>query len=284
MVPSRDHPAPFVMSQTLPRWVNRLSWRLNHFIYDTFFRRLIDRERARLGLPPIRTGVFDHIVWNNLLVASEPSVAGLPPETPGGVAQTGAWFMPEPEELDAELVSFLDAGPPPVYIGFGSMPDKNPLETSRRVLEAVQGAGVRALLSRGWAGLGKIPLPDTVRVIGPTPHGKLFPRCGAVVHHGGAGTTAQAARAGVPQVIVPHLMDQFFWCHRIHKLGLSPPPIHRGKLRAAELSQALRACIEDGAMRERARTFARGMALDGLERAVQAVENGGAARLKAAGG
>ncbi len=274
LVPSAAHPAPFVVSQTLPGWLNRASWWMTHRVHQSFFRSGINAERAKLGLPPVGS-VFDHLAWHDTIIASEPSIAGLPPETPAGVVQTGAWFMPEHEELPADLSAFLEAGPPPVYIGFGSMPDSDPVQTSRRVLEAVQQAGVRALLSRGWAGLGKVDLPPTVRVIGPTAHGKLFPRVAAVVHHGGAGTTANAARSSVPQIIVPHLLDQYFWCYRVWRLGLSPPPIRKGRLRADALAAAIRTCVEEGTLRERARTFAAGMTRDGLDRAVALIEGRG---------
>jgi vancomycin aglycone glucosyltransferase len=152
------------------------------------------------------------------------------------------------------------------------MADQDPVRTSLRILEAVRKAEARVLLSSGWAGLGGVELPPTALVIGHVPHGKLFPRCAAVVHHGGAGTTANAARSGVPQVVVPHLLDQFFWCHRVWRLGLSPPPIPRSLLQVEPLAAALRACLEDAALRERARAFAPTVALDGLDRTVRLIE------------
>jgi UDP:flavonoid glycosyltransferase YjiC (YdhE family) len=186
--------------------------------------------------------------------------------------QTGAWFMPESEELPADVEAFLAAGPPPVYVGFGSMQDPDAAGTSRRVLDAVRRAGVRVLLSRGWAGLGEVELPSTALRIGSLPHGKLFPRCAAVVHHGGAGTTANATRAGVPQVIIPHEVDQFYWGHRVWTLGLSPPPIPKRRLSAEALAAAIRTCIEDAGMRQRAANFVNGIRTDGLARAIAILE------------
>jgi len=115
----------------------------------------------------------------------------------------------EPGPLPEKLEAFLDAGEPPVYVGFGSMTDPDPAAATRVVLEAVARAGVRAVLSRGWAGLGGVPLPSEVMEIGPVSHASLFARVAAVVHHGGAGTTTTAARAGAPQILVPHILDQF---------------------------------------------------------------------------
>jgi UDP:flavonoid glycosyltransferase YjiC (YdhE family) len=271
LIPSSRHPHPMVPRQTLPPLVNRLTWRAGALANNLVFRAVVNRERARLGLAPI-DDVWRHVIYQRLIVAADPGLAPLPPDTPGDVRQTAALFMPEAEDLPAEVEEFLQAGPPPVYIGFGSMADQNPVQTSLRVLEAVRHAGVRVLLSSGWAGLGRVELPPTALVIGHTPHGKLFPRCAAVVHHGGAGTTANAARSGVPQLLVPHFLDQFYWCHRVWKLGLSPPPIPRSLLQVEPLAAALRACLGDTALRERARAFAPTVSLDGLDQTVRLIE------------
>jgi vancomycin aglycone glucosyltransferase len=124
--------------------------------------------------------------------------------------------MPAPPKLEA----FLEQGEPPVYIGFGSMTDPNPRITTRAVLAGVTDAGCRAVLSEGWAGLGGGGLPEHVMVVGSVPHASLFRRVAAVVHHGGAGTTTMAARAGVPQIVVPHVLDQYYWAERVSRLGV----------------------------------------------------------------
>ncbi len=271
LIPSGEHPHPMVARQTLPGAINRLTWRVGALANNLVFRAVVNREQARLGLAPIRD-VWSHVIFHRLIVAADPALAPLPPDAPASVRQTAAVFIPEAEELPAEVEQFLDAGPPPVYVGFGSMADQDPVRTSLCILEAAREAGVRVLLSRGWAGLGGVGLPPTAHVIGHTPHGKLFPRCAAIVHHGGAGTTANAARSGVPQVLVPHLLDQFYWCHRVWQLGLSPPPIPRSLLEVEPLAVALRSCLVVSALRERARAFAPRVALDGLERTIQLIE------------
>jgi UDP:flavonoid glycosyltransferase YjiC (YdhE family) len=271
LLPSARHPHPMVSRQTLPGPINRLTWRIGSLANNLVFRALVNRERARQGLAPI-DDVWNHVIFHRMIVAADPVLAPLPSDAPGGVRQTAAVFMPEPEDLPAEVEEFLQSGPPPVYIGFGSMADQQPVRTSRCILEAVRRVGARALLSRGWAGLGGVELPPTALVIGHTPHGKLFPRCAAVVHHGGAGTTANAARSGVPQVLVPHFLDQFYWCHRVWRLGLSPPPVPRSTLQVEPLAEALRACLEDTALRERARAFAPRVTLDGLDRTISLIE------------
>jgi sterol 3beta-glucosyltransferase len=132
---------------------------------------------------------------------------------------------------------------------------------------------VRAIISRGWAGFELTGDSDpNVLVVGPTPHAKVFPRCAAVVHHGGAGTLHQALRAGVPQIPVPHLLDQFFWSEQLERAGLSPGKLSRTRLSPKALAKALQICIEDREMRERCRDFASSMTRDGVERMVGLIE------------
>jgi vancomycin aglycone glucosyltransferase len=154
--------------------------------------------------------------------------------------------------LPPKLEAFLANGPPPVYLGFGSMTDTDPAATTRVLVEAVERAGCRALVSEGWAGLGWTPLPEGVLSIGSVSHARLFPRTAAVVHHGGAGTTATAARAGVPQIVVPHVFDQIYWGRRVAALGLGPPAIPRTQLTAERLADAIREALENEVIRERA--------------------------------
>jgi sterol 3beta-glucosyltransferase len=131
--------------------------------------------------------------------------------------------------------------------------------------------GTRALVSQGWAGLADGPLPDGVMAVPTLCHGRLFPRCSSIVHHGGAGTTSTAARAGVPQVIVPHLADQFYWARRVSLMGLGPPPVLRRRLCAAQLAAALHHASEEIVV-ERAREVGeRLQGQDPLARAVGAL-------------
>ena len=160
-------------------------------------------------------------------------------------------FVEEP--LPEKLEDFLRAGEPPVYVGFGSMTDPDPAASTRLVLDAVERAGVRAVLSAGWAGLGDAPLPESVMVVGSVSHAALFRRVAAVVHHGGAGTTTTAARAGAPQIVVPHVLDQFHWARRVARLGLGPPALPRRGLRAEQLAQAIARDARQRAARASAR-------------------------------
>ena len=188
------------------------------------------------------------------------------------VDQVGYLLPKDETPLPPKLESFLQAGPPPVFLGFGSMVDSDPAGTTRLLLDAVERVGCRAILARGWAGLGEGPLPESVYGAGPLPHASLFPRVAAVVHHGGAGTTTTVARSGVPQIIVPHLLDQHYWGHRTHLLGVAPPPLPRVKLTAERLAELISASLENELLTDRARELAERLCTgDPLERAVDSI-------------
>src|SRR5919198_2928743 len=244
LFPSGDHPNPSVPWQTLPRWVNRMSWVAFHWMWKAVLLTTLNRAREARGLSRVRE------VWSSLMgripvLACDPALAMSPSDSPIPVAQVGALFAEEKAELSLEVRAFLEAGEPPVYIGFGSMSDPNPVRTTERLLESIRRAGVRALVSRGWAGLSSTSCPSNVLFIGPEPHGKLFSRCAAVVHHGGAGTTHAAARAGVPQVVMPQLLDQHYWAHRVHRMGIGPRPVPRHAKHPALLASAVQICLDD---------------------------------------
>ncbi|PHH67103.1 hypothetical protein CDD81_4498 [Ophiocordyceps australis] len=147
---------------------------------------------------------------------------------------------------DAELEAFLRAGPPPVYIGFGSIVVDDADAMTRMIFDAIRLAGVRALVSKGWGGLGaeNMDMPANVLMLGNVPHDWLFQRVSCVVHHGGAGTTAAGIKAGKPTVVVPFFGDQPFWGSMIAKAKAGPEPIRYKALTAEELAAAIRLCLE----------------------------------------
>jgi sterol 3beta-glucosyltransferase len=160
--------------------------------------------------------------------------------------RAGDWTPPP------ALEAFPADGPPPVYVGFGSMAGRNPARTTRLVLDALRRAGCRGVLARGWGGLKASALPASVYLLDRVPHGWLFPRVAAVVHHGGAGTTAAGPRAGRPTVVCPFFGDQPFWGRRVHELGAGPAPIPQKNLTAERLAHALRAATGRPSMRKAA--------------------------------
>jgi sterol 3beta-glucosyltransferase len=167
---------------------------------------------------------------------------------------TGYWFLDEaPDWTPPEaLLNFLQGGSAPVFIGFGSMGSRNPEETADLVLNAIALTEQRAILQSGWGGLSKSDLPDTVFMVDSIPHSWIFPHVAAVVHHGGAGTTAAGLRAGVPSIVIPFFGDQPFWGRRIAELGVGPAPIPRKQLTVKRLADAIHRSITDPSMRQRA--------------------------------
>jgi len=242
LLPSAEHPPMAIATQTLPRWVNRLAWKLFVLSNDLVLKDLLNRHRARLGLAPVDDPTR-YVVGERPVVAVDRELASIPEDCPVEVEQIDCLHAMEGEPLPAKLEAFLAEGPPPVYIGFGSMPDPSPARSTELVLEAVRAVGCRALISEGWAGLGAGPLPEGVLRIGSVAHARLFPRVAVAVHHGGAGTTTTALRCGVPQVLVPHAADQFYWGRRVEALGLGPPALPRKHLTAQAFAEALAATL-----------------------------------------
>ena len=235
-----------------PLWLNRLAWRWLMPLLFWPIVRGVNRRRAELGLPPERDAYQLTVGERPVLLAADTELAPPPRACPLAVRSVGALQTDVEGPLPEKLDRFLAAGPPPVFFGFGSMTDPDPAGTTRLLLEAVERAGCRAIVSAGWARLGDAALPEHVFPSGPASHARLFPRVAAVVHHGGAGTTTTAARAGVPQILVPHLLDQHYWAQRIVHLGIGPPPLQRRGLTAGQLGETLRATLDNEWLQESA--------------------------------
>jgi vancomycin aglycone glucosyltransferase len=249
ILPSAYH-VPLMLPLTrTPRWLNRLSWRGMRWFYNPLLLPILNERRRALGLTPVKDSIEHLFPVEHALVATDPEIFPVPPDISS--PQIGSFCLADERPLPAELERFLAAGEPPVYIGFGSMPDASPERTTRLIAEAVRRVGCRAVLSSGWAELGAPELGPGIHTVGPLSHWRLFPRLSGVVHHGGAGTTAAAARAGVPQVVVPHAFDQFLLAHHVARanLGVSLP---RRRLSVERLAEALGHILRDTSMREAA--------------------------------
>jgi len=254
LLPSRCHAPITVPWQNLPAFCNLALWRLGGQLLDLGYKPLINRHRRSLGLAPLNH-LMPHVTAN-LIVSADKELAPLPPEAPADCHQTGYWHTPSDGELPPAIKAFLNTSPRPIYIGFGSMGDPAPHRTAALLRHAVRRAGVRAIIQSGWAGWDLESDADCLCVAGDLPHDKLFPHTAGVVHHGGAGTVMAAARAGVPQVIVPHLLDQYYWGRLIAKRGVGPPPLPVNRLSVGKLATAIRQMVSSPAMRSRALSLA----------------------------
>ncbi|HET7686070.1 MAG TPA: glycosyltransferase [Candidatus Limnocylindria bacterium] len=236
LLPTRTAP-PAGMPSLGP--LNGLAW----WMLD---RALAPHDRALAGLLAAAgsTSTGQHLFRDRSpllhLVAVSPAIAPPAPDLPSSVAVTGAWTdAGPPRPLPRPLKAFLAAGPPPVVVSFGSMALGDGAALAEKVRDAIAAAGMRGVVQAGASGLHGTS-DDRVLFIGEADHRALLPRAGVVIHHGGSGTSHAAARAGVPQVVVPHVGDQRFWAARLHALGVAPAPLPATRLTGALLAERLR--------------------------------------------
>ncbi|MEH6419651.1 glycosyltransferase [Pseudomonas sp. CGJS7] len=236
-----DHPLPADIAD------NAVLWDRDIDTMNAMFGAGVNAQCAAIGLGPVKN-VRDYVFTERPWLAADPVLSPWRPTELRDVWQSGAWVLHDERPLPADLRAFLDAGAPPVYVGFGSMPMQALRETARAAIEAVRAQGRRVLVSRGWAELGLLDDREDCFAIGEINQQALFGRVAAVVHHGGAGTTHTATRAGVPQVVVPQIADQPYWAGRVAALGIGaahegPQPSFESL--SAALADALRAqtCI-----------------------------------------
>jgi vancomycin aglycone glucosyltransferase len=275
-LPSPHHPPPVLaMLGQKPAdgpVDNRALWAADAERGNDLWGPALNAHRARLGLAPV-DDVRSHLVTDTPWLAADPTLAPWP-ETEGlDVVQTGAWILPDYSPLPAELEAFLEAGEPPVYFGFGSI--RAPEGIGGTMIEAARALGRRAIVFRGWAGLAVPDDPDCLS-IGDVNQQALFPRVAAVVHHGGAGTTTAATRAGAPQVVVPQHYDQHYFAQRVRELGIGaahPPAVPTTGSLAAALGDALRPEVA-----ARAAPVAAAVRTDGVHTAAQRLLGSGAGR------
>jgi UDP:flavonoid glycosyltransferase YjiC (YdhE family) len=253
--PTRAFPHPLAniqSSNTDVVMTNYISYALVEMMTWQGLGDVINRFRTKvLDLEPLS------LIWapgllNRLRVPTtycwSPALIPKPNDWSREVTIAGFYFLnlasaytPEPA-----LAAFLDAGPPPVYIGFGSIVVDDPNKLTKMIIDAVKSTGTRVLLSKGWGGLGadELDIPETVFMLGNCPHDWLFRRVSCVVHHGGAGTTAAGIKCGVPTVVVPFFGDQPFWGAMVARAGAGPDPIPYKELTAEKLAAAIKTALE----------------------------------------
>jgi UDP:flavonoid glycosyltransferase YjiC (YdhE family) len=276
LLPTKAFPAPsWPIQRNLGGVHNHLSGLLMLYVVWLWYRPFVCDFRQRLGLPARTFAQFYRTLRATPMIgAYSPTIIPHPADWPQSVHVTGTFYLDSRTgwQPPAALETFLEAGDPPVYIGFGSMAGRNPEQLARLSVEALVESGQRGLLLTGWGGLRPDRVPDHIFVLDAAPHSWLFPRMAAVVHHGGAGTTAETLRAGVPAIIVPFILDQYFWGARVNALGLGPQPLPHKRLTADRLAQAIQEAVTDPGMRRRAGACGTAVrAQDGVSEAVRVI-------------
>jgi vancomycin aglycone glucosyltransferase len=239
-------------------------WARDGARWDLMWGDLLNARRAELGLRPV-AGVLRHILTDRPWLATDPILAPWPGSDAGDVVQTGDWTTRDERPLAPELETYLAAGEPPVYLGFGS--NRAPEGLAEAVVGAARRLGKRLIVSRGWADLQPADEGPDLAVIGEVNQQRLFRRVAAVVHHGGAGTTTAAAKAAAPQLVIPQHYDQFYWAERVSALGIGSRHLLRA-VSEESLAEALEQALgpEVGA---RARSLAERMHDDGASLAAK---------------
>lgn len=279
LVPTGEYPCIGFPKLRIGRWYNRMTYWIVHRMIKIFGRPYIRKWRKETGTPARRHNLDCLIDQNGRLLPAlhgySGHVAPRPSDWPDTAIASGYWFLDATDGWDPpdDLQAFLDAGPPPIYIGFGSMSGRNPKRLGSAVIAALQRSGQRGILASGWGGLDADDLPETVFMIDQAPHAWLFPKVAAVVHHGGAGSTAAGLRAGRPTLVCPFFADQPFWGETVHALGAGPAPIRQKNVTAEYLAKAFDQLVNDREMRSAAATIGEKLqAEDGIGNAVAFIE------------
>jgi sterol 3beta-glucosyltransferase len=257
--PTRAFPIPLLGGRSLGRWANRASYYPFTRMATVSYGGMINDFRRQLGLrgigrlaDPLRNpdGTPVHVLY-----PYSAHVVPVPDDYPPTAHVTGYWFLDAPGwQPTPQLADFLQAGPPPVYVGFGSMGFGKGADQRRdAILAALHANRLRGIVATGWGGIAPgDPGTDDILMVDAIPHDWLFPRVAAVVHHGGAGTTAAGLRAGKPTLICPFLADQPFWGARIHAIGAGPQPLPHKHLTGGPLATRLNSLVSGSGYRRRA--------------------------------
>lgn len=244
MDPNGNVPISPVKAQGMGKAVNELTYRLGYLLIGAVEHHFLSEWRVENGLRDRKPKTMpDYRIGDKevpVVYAISPNVLPRPAQWGESIHMSGFWFDETPctWEPPEDLRRFMEEGEPPVYIGFGSMNSGDMNKTMTKVLRAVRASGVRAVINLGWSGQ-KLHSGSKVYFGEYIPHDWLFPRVRAVVHHGGAGTTAAGLRYGKPTLVIPFGGDQPFWGQRVYELGCGPKPISRQSLTVQKLTKAL---------------------------------------------
>jgi len=259
IVPTKEFPMAGMPRWNIGPWYNKTTYRLIKLGLGMYSKIVNDFRRNTLNLAPFPKSSGMLFTADKkpipILHGFSPHIVPRPSDWPEQAIVNGYWFLGQLVDWKppSRLKTFLDAGEAPVYIGFGSMAGRNPRRLADIAIEALTKAKLRGILATGWGGLEAYQLPKNILKIDSAPHEWLFPRMSAIVHHGGAGTTGAALRAGKPMTICPFMADQPFWGACIHALGAGPKPIPQKKISVRRLTSAFHEMSHNATMRRRAK-------------------------------
>ena len=273
LTPTREFPLPGIVRHNLGAVLNRASYRLVDMLTRPYAGLIRDWRSESLALGPRDNPPAPA----KTLYCYSPSLVPTPADWPPDTIATGFWLREgrsDAEALNPDLESFLAAGAPPIYIGFGSSVGPDPVHLGALVRSAVRQAGVRAVIASGWGALRGIQSNAETMVIQSAPHRALFSRVTAVIHHGGAGTTAAGLLASRPSIICPFQGDQHFWGDAVHRAGAGPQPMPVSKVVANRLAAAIQTANDDADIRSRAAELSgRIVQENGADRASEQIES-----------
>ena len=245
-------------------WMNAFGWKIARLALNHTLLKDMNRFRSRVGLPLIKDLLTDGWASHRLhLIASSPALLDRPADWPVWNQMCGFLSLPphERELMSPDVEAFLSGGPPPIFMGFGSLMPTSGTHLDQTLAifqEAAAMAGQRAIIQCE----AETPSTDTVLFVKRTPHTLVFPRCAAVVHHAGAGTTHTTLKTGSPSIPVPHVSDQFAWSDDLHRLGVAPAPLKRTRLTAKALAARIRETVANPQMKQKAVAIQQRMASD----------------------
>ncbi len=264
----------------LGKAINSMMWRLADRYVNRLFKAPIDRMRRQEGLKPIKSVLLDG--WSSQilnLIAVSPTLLPIPSDWGNRFQVCGFMNIPEEGEswqMPESLERFFQEGSPPVFMTFGSIleGEPSPLEITQLMVDSALQAGCRAIIQSKWDEVSGIKEHTQIYRIGTAPHQVIFPRCAAIVHAGGAGTTQSAIKASCPSVVVAHASDQTLWGQLLHRAGIAPKPLHRRSVTANKLARAIRNVLDSPAMAEKTKEISRKMEDEnGVKRAVELIED-----------
>lgn len=279
LVPTGAFPAAGVPALPLGGWFNRLTFKAVAAGYGAYANAIdrFRREALALAKAPKTMWAMRDAAGNPIPVLHGFSrhVVPHPDDWPEYAHVNGYWMLPDAPDWTppGDLAAFLEAGPAPVFFGFGSIAGRDPQGLAQTIVAALEKTGQRGVLATGWGGLQPDAVPDTVFVLKNAPYSWLFPRVAAVIHHGGAGTTAAGLAAGRPTLVCPFFGDQGFWGARVHALGAGPKPIAQKALTRQRLASAVRRVTSDRAMQAAAGAIGEALRReDGVSETVALIE------------